>query len=190
VELLASLQPNQGYMRLFRGIVLDVWKNRQAEAVHVRRAAQARSEALQRRLDEVDEAFIHDKRIDRDTYERQRDRLREDIANAEMECGDAKLEELDVQGVLAFAEHALTNASRLWVDASLDQKQRFQSVMFPDGLRFDGESFGTAVTCLAFSQLPETKVVENSVASPTGSVPYCAARNWPSFVLGHVGRAA
>ena len=88
-----------------------------------------------------------------------------------MECGDAKLEELDVQGVLAFAEHALTNASRLWVDASLDQKQRFQSVMFPDGLRFDGERFGTAVTCLAFSHLPETKVVENSVASPTRQSP-------------------
>ena len=34
------------------------------------------------------------------------------------------------------------------VDVSLDQKGRF------------GESFGTAVTCLAFSQLPETKLTE------------------------------
>ena len=45
--------------------------------------------------------------------------------------------------------YTVSNASRLWVDASLDQKQRFQSVMFPDGLRFDGESFGTAVTCFS-----------------------------------------
>jgi site-specific DNA recombinase len=175
VELLARLQPNEGYLRLFRAIVLDVWKSRQAEAVQARRAAQARSDALQRRLNEVDEAFIHEKRIDRATYERQRDRLREDIALAEMDCGDAKLEELDVLGVLAFAEHALTNASRLWLDASLDQKQRFQSVMFPDGLRFDGEEFGTAVTCLAFSQLLESKVAENSVASGM-----LASNQWPS----------
>jgi hypothetical protein len=67
-----------------------------------------------------------------------------------------------------LSEHALTNASRLWVDASLAQKQRFQSVTFPGGLRFDGGEFGTAVTCLAFRQLPESQGAENGVASPKG----------------------
>jgi hypothetical protein len=67
------------------------------------------------------------------------------------------------------AEDILTNASHLWSNASLDQKQRLQSVLFPEGLTFDGEQFGTAVTCLAFTTLGENLQPESGVASPTGT---------------------
>ncbi len=106
--------------------------------------------------------------IDRPAYERQRDRLREDIALAELEANDARLEELDVEGILGFAETVISNAARLWSDATLEQKQRLQAVLFPDGLRFDGKKFGTAVTCLAFSRLQRIAGVESGVASPNG----------------------
>ena len=90
------------------------------------------------------------------------------MALTKLELHEAELEELDVEGVLAFAEHLLTNAARLWMEASLDQKQRLQTVFFPEGLRFDGEGFGTAVTCLAFKQLAENGEPTSGVASPTG----------------------
>jgi hypothetical protein len=38
------------------------------------------------------------------------------------------LEELDVEGILAFAERVLPKASELWVHASLDQRQRLQQM--------------------------------------------------------------
>ena len=79
---------------------------------------------------------------------------------------------MDVEGVLAFAEHLLTNAARLWMEASLDQKQRLQTVFFPEGLQFDGERFGTAVTCLAFKQLGPDEAVKDGMASPTGFNPF------------------
>lgn len=46
-----------------------------------------------------------------------------------------------------FAIEAIGDASRFWLDANIDQKQRFQQVLFPEGLTFDGEKFGTAATC-------------------------------------------
>jgi hypothetical protein len=40
------------------------------------------------------------------------------------------------------------------VQASLEQRQRFQQLFFPDGIAFDGNGFlGTAVTAPAFSYL-------------------------------------
>ena len=180
VELLDALQPNAGYMRLFHAVVIDLWRGRQADAIEARRAVQARCDALRCRLDEVEQAFIHERRIDRDSYERRRDKLRSDIALAEMEFGDAKIDELDVEGVLAYAEGVLTNASQLWSNASLDQKQRLQSVVFPDGLTFDGEQFGTAVTCLAFTTLGRSSHAESDVASPTGTVGRWS-RPWAGF---------
>ena len=42
----------------------------------------------------------------------------------------------------------------LWVQASLEQRQRFQQLFFPDGIAFDGIGFvGACVTAPAFSYL-------------------------------------
>ena len=66
----------------------------------------------------------------------------------------SKLEELDVEGILAFAERVLPRTADLWVQASLDQRQRLQQLFFPQGVAFDGSGFvGTAVTAPAFSYL-------------------------------------
>jgi hypothetical protein len=46
----------------------------------------------------------------------------------------------------AFAERILPRASDLWVQASLNQRQRFRQLFFPDGIAFDGNGFvGTRV---------------------------------------------
>ena len=171
IELLSRLQPEVGYMRLFNAIVLDVWKGRQGEAKYLRASLEAVVAQKRERLDRIDEAFLHERSIDRQSYERQRDQLREQLALAEMELSEATENQLDVEGALAFAEHLLTNAARLWTELDLDQKQRLQQVLFPEGLRFDGEKFGTAVTCLAFKQLDETGEPKSVMASPAGFEP-------------------
>ena len=65
------------------------------------------------------------------------------------------------------------------MEASLDQKQRLQTVFFPEGLRFDGEGFGTAATCLAFKQLGPGETVKDGMASPRG-----IARMWTPKLQG------
>lgn len=171
LELLGRLQPNASYLRLFHEVVLDVWRGRRSEAVEIAKVATRRAEDLRRRLDRVEVAFTQTQVIDRMSYERQRDQLREDLALVEMESAEAKHDELDIEGVLAFAENVLNDATGLWVAASLDQKQRLQRVFFPEGLKFDGKAFRTAVTCLAFKQLAASECHENAVASPTGFEP-------------------
>jgi len=50
------------------------------------------------------------------------------------------------EGILTFAERILPRAADLRVQASLDQRQRFQQLFFPDGIAFDGKGFvGTRV---------------------------------------------
>jgi site-specific DNA recombinase len=170
-QLLTRLQPCPEYLRLFNAVVLDVWNEGKAEARRVRARLERRVAELRQREDRLEEAFIHRREIDRHTYERQRDRLREQIAQAEGELGEAAGEGLDAEGLLAYAQHVLTNAAGLWERASLDQKQRLQGVFFPKGLVFDGSGFGTPVTCLAFSELPSPHDAKDAVASPTGFEP-------------------
>jgi hypothetical protein len=171
VDLMRSLQPEIGYMRLFREIVKDLWKHQQADADRLRANLEASARDLRRRADRVDDAFLHEQTIDRASYERQRDKLREQLALAEMELTHVVTTQLDVEGVLGFAEHVLTDAARLWRDVAPEEKLQLQQAIFPEGLRFDGEQFGTAVTCLAFKQLGQPSNKKSSVASPTGFEP-------------------
>jgi len=43
-----------------------------------------------------------------------RDRVRKQIAAAQLELSEAQLQHTYVEGVVAFAEHVMGNASALW----------------------------------------------------------------------------
>jgi hypothetical protein len=175
LELLETLRPHPQYLALFRAIVLDVWKVRTAEACALRAALDAKLADLRRREEMLEEAYVYAKKIDATTYERQRDAIREQIALATIDLGDARHEEADIEGVLGFAEHILTNAARLWMEAAIDQRVRLQRALFPEGLRLRDGKIGTAVTCMAFTQLRNIEAGEAGVASPTASDPFLAA---------------
>jgi len=168
LEHLERLQPDAGYLRLFRAVVLDVWKAEQRRAAEIHQLKAQRVAELQQRSDRLEEAFIFEKTIDHAVYVKQKDRIQEDLTIAEMELHDARIDALDVEGVLAFSEHLIANLGRIWIEATLGQRQRIQAAIFPEGIPFDGKAFGTAATCLAFNTFAASKVEKSGLASPPG----------------------
>ena len=124
VDELERLQPTPGYMRLLKESVLRVWQERKAAVHGELEDVERKARTIHQKLDRLDETFIFARAIDLATYERQRDRLREALTLVQIDRHSTQLEELDVEGVLAFAERVLPKASDLWVHASLDQRQR------------------------------------------------------------------
>ena len=160
---LGKLQPTAGYMRLLKESVLQIWKARKAAVRGEVEDAERAAKAIQDKLDRLDEAFLFERSIDIETYDRHAEKLREELTLARIDRHSGQLEELDVEGILAFAERVLPRAADLWVQASVDQRQRFQHLFLPDGIAFDGNWFiGTGITAPAFSYLrksePEMKV--------------------------------
>ena len=97
--------------------------------------------------------------------------MREQIALASIDLEDARQEEIDVEGLLGFAEYIVTNAARLWMEATAEQRPRLQRALFPEGLRLRDGRVGTAVTCMAFTQLEAIEDRNEGLASPTGFEP-------------------
>ena len=169
VDELALLQPTPGYMRLVKDRILCVWQQRCAEAGERTAEQERRVKAIRQKLDRLDEAFLYSESIDLATYSRQRDRLREELTLSKIDHHTEAVDELDVEGILAFAERILPRASDLWVQASLDYKQRLQQLFFPEGIAFDGNRFNrTAVTAPLFKYLAPGEQAEESLASPAG----------------------
>ena len=71
--------------------------------------------------------------------------LAELIALPKIEHHAEAVDELDVEGILAFAERILPRASDLWVQALLGYKQRLQQLFFPEGIAYDGNRFDRTV---------------------------------------------
>ena len=95
--------------------------------------------------------------------------------NVGTQLGHYSVTALIGEGVLEFAEHILTNAARLWVELGIDGKQDLQQVLSPQGLSFDRQEFGTAVTSLTFKHCEALRPTGTDVASP--SVPIW--NQWP-----------
>jgi hypothetical protein len=137
--------------------VLQIWKARKAAVRDELANAERAAKAIQDKLDRLDEAFLFERSIEIETYDRHAEKLREELTLARNDRHSGQLDELDVEGILAFAERVLPRAADLWVQASLEPRQRFRQLFFPDGIAFDGNRFvRTAATARAFSYLRPT----------------------------------
>jgi hypothetical protein len=149
--------------------ILCVWRQRCAEAGERTAEQDRRIKAIRQKLDRLDEAFLYSESIDLATYSRQRDKLREELTLSKIDYHAEPVDELDVEGILAFAERILPRASDMWVRASLDYCQRLQELFFPEGIAFDGIRFNrTAATASLFKYLGPGDRAEESMASPGG----------------------
>jgi hypothetical protein len=64
LKLIEKLQPKAEYLALFREIVLDVWKQRQADALKLVVTLQSRVDSLKAKRQKVIDAFLHERSID------------------------------------------------------------------------------------------------------------------------------
>lgn len=81
--------------------------------------------------------------------------VNEEITLAEMEAHDARLDQLDIEAAIEFAQYVLLNAARIWSESSPEQKQRLQKLIFPSGVLFAESVYRTGTTSMIFFELEE-----------------------------------
>ena len=66
-------------MRLVKELVLRAWEERKAQVGSEAADAERKTKTIQQKLDRLDEAYLYAETIDLTSYERQRDRLRQEL---------------------------------------------------------------------------------------------------------------
>jgi hypothetical protein len=170
-EYIGRLQPNLAYLRLFNGTLRDVWKSKQAEIYRTQARCDQQLRELRIRKTKLEEAFVYEHSIEVETYREMRNRLLNEIAALEEELTGADAETLEVDAVIEYAETTLLNAAEFWRTASLDQKQRLQRVLFPEGVEYSVGTFGTSTSCLLFSGIEAKNADDSEMVGPCGLEP-------------------
>ncbi len=175
VALLDRLRPRPEVLRLLSAAVLDRWNEEQKEVATRRAAVEQRLETLRQRKERVVNAYLYEGAIDKETYQSHLARVEEELTLARIDHYDTEIEEFDIEGTLAFAEHLINESSRLWIEAGLAQRQRLQKLFFPKGLSYDGEEFRTPLTCPFFNNLEGTPEPGWRMVARTGFEPVLPA---------------
>ena len=170
VHLLKQLTPEPELIAQFTTAVRAQWMRRQGDAESEYAVVKERLLQLKIRKDKLIDLRL-DGEITQANYKAKDERLNADTEMTERELRQVESKFLDLEGVLAFAEKIITSPARLWLESSLDQRQRLQSTFFPGGLTFDGQGFGTASSASFFSLLKVCCEEESRLASPTGFEP-------------------
>jgi site-specific DNA recombinase len=170
LDWLEWMTPERSAMDGFKETVRTVWKQRQGDAEALRGVLQRKLETIEGRKKTLVDRWL-DGQADQRTYAEQIARLTAEIDEVQAELRNAEVEHIELEAVLAFAERIITRPARLWLESSLDQRQRLQKTLFPNGVDFDGTAFGTGSTSLFFSLLAGFSEVESYLASPTGFEP-------------------
>jgi hypothetical protein len=156
-------------LRLFHKVVLDVWNAKQADAVKLVQNFEKQVSELKERKKKLNEAFVFQHSIDRETYEQMRAAVDEELAQAELSLSRARMDEIEVEKVLDFAENLLLNPAGVWEQCSLEQKQRLQQVFFPKGVQHADGVYRTQETSFLFKGLTGVETSVEIFGSANGN---------------------
>lgn len=159
------LQPKPEIIAAVCDATVEAWKKKLTDGETDNGVLKRRVSELTNRKTQLRESFIYRREINKQDFDEEMERLISEIVTAEMQLQNAAMNRIDVNAIVSFAEHFLNNAATLWLESSSDVKQGTQDVLFPNGVHFDGESFGTSRTNLVFSGLaPIHRRIEGMVA--------------------------
>jgi len=170
ISLLESIVPKKEVLRLFQEIVKATWKER------YKMSSQAQI-TLQRALDELKakrEALI-EKNLrgvySDELFKEQLVKIDEEILIKKSLLSESEMDKIDIETLLNFASRFLEDFPRLWVNSNLEQKQRLQAAIFPEGLIWGYSGFRTPQLSLCFQLLQEKRLSRARLGWCTGVEP-------------------
>lgn len=167
VERLESLSVRPHVFGLLGAIVRDEWGSRTGAARADQERIDSRLRDLEGRRDRLVDAFVHERAIDGQTYEQQRRRLDEQMADLENLRLAAKVPSVDLERALLAAENLVTDLPGCWNRLQWQQRPQFLRAVYPGGVTFGNGAIGTDQKSWIFNCFGVETAPDNALAPQT-----------------------
>jgi site-specific DNA recombinase len=163
VKYLGKISPKHAqYEALFKRIVLDVWqtnyKRLDADNARIRKEIASMEEDRQKVFDAHRNGVYDDLEfMDQKNY------LNAKIREKKLLLDEKQIEEFNMENALSFCFELVRDSARTWtaLEKHPEFRARFQKLVFPENIHFDGEKFGTNKLGLVY-ELKETFDADSS----------------------------
>lgn len=141
-KCLKKITPKKEFLELFKATVLDLWDEKSLDF-----KAEAQKYKNQLTVLEEKRKRIFEMREDgsytAEEFKERKEEMENQIMATKISLSETRIEQFDVEGILAYANNFISNIERQWLDLSTS-RLRFQKMIFPNGISYiRGKGFGT-----------------------------------------------
>ena len=167
MDYLHSIIPNESRLKLFKEVVIDVWETKKKEAgINIKRTEEEILKLEEKRKKIIDS--IVEKEISKEEGRLLLDEIQEKLELLNLEKSEMNDDKFNVRTAVDKCVEALKNSYKFWLNLeSVEQKQRFQKLIFPDGVIYENPGFRTSQMGLLFKLIPNTGGEKTSLVSQT-----------------------
>lgn len=170
VEYLEKITPGAEYEKLFKAVVLDIWKKNykriDEENAKIGRQITLLTHERQKIFD-----FHRSGKYSDEDFSEQEKLIKEKIGQKRLLMREKWEEEFNMEEVLEYCFSYVRNTARAWVNADYQEKIRFQKMVFTGNIQFDGEKFGTAELSLVYKINQASQPDLSNLVAPRGVEP-------------------
>ena len=177
VDYLTEVSPkHKEYEKIFKAVVMDVWqlnyKKLDADNARARKEIEVLEGERQRVFDLHRAGTYSDSE-----FKEQKDFINQQIQQKKMYLDEKRIEEFNMESALDFCFELVRDSGKTWQELTEHPEYclRFQKLVFPQKVTFNGDKFGTAKTSLVF------EINQTSGADLSNVVPE-VRRNWNQLV--------
>jgi site-specific DNA recombinase len=170
VALLERLQPRNDRMTLIDRIFERVWRQKQGTRSDEVTTLRTQLERLETRKTNV-LAQMAAGNLAEDDFRSLYASIRSELEEVRGRLRSAESSELDLETALEYLKFQFWNTHILWQQSDLAGKVRLQRAIFPNGVVWSSEGFGTPVTHSIFSLLAAAESEESVLVGPEGFEP-------------------
>jgi site-specific DNA recombinase len=173
LEYLSEISPNLEFEKIFRAIVLDIWKNNYKKFDENNAKIRVELERLEKERQKVFDLHRSGKYSDAEFLE-QKNVINENMYSKRQLLQDNHIEEFNMEEALDHCFRYVRQAADTWL--RLKKKNyaylmRFQKQVFPEKITFNGEKFGTDKLSLIYKLNKENGTDKSKLVHPAGFEP-------------------
>ncbi len=174
LQKLRQVTPSEKVLQSFKELVLGYWENkwdslREERLEHNEKALELdreRSKLLSLIKASSDSPSLLE------SLQKEYERVNKQHTAATMKRNTTEVEECDAATVVGYCSYFLRNVCELWDKASVQDKYRYQSLIFPNGVRTSSlEDKRTPEMSLVYQAISQLDTNENALAAPRGIEP-------------------
>lgn len=171
IEYLRQVTPSDASLTLFKEVALDVWQTKRNEFNGDAARHEKKLEEIKAQINQLISMRARNIITDEQLQE-QKQPLEELSIVEQVALSETKIEEWDIEAAINYATHFMTDLARQWNDYSLEQKQRFQQLVFPEGIIYEKNS-GCRTNRLSpiYELFSESQIQNANLVAPPGIGP-------------------
>ena len=167
VKYLNEITPDAKYEKLFKAIVIDIWQNNYKKLNENNQKVQVEVEKLDQDIQKVFD-FHRNGKYDDEEFQNQKAILLQMKYQKLQLLQDNHIEEFNMEEALSYCFQFVRQTSKTWLrlkNTNNDHLIRFQKLIFPEKVTFNGEKFGTTELSLIYKLNVENGTEKDTLVS-------------------------